>query len=91
MEDLLWLGITGGASLFGYLQARKFVRERLRFVDGAQKPTAPLVAGVAAAVVAAPIVWLLPVVGAGSALLFGLSVGIGTRLGATDVRRLRGV
>lgn len=90
METLIWLGITGAASLVGYVQSRRFVRQRLRFVDGVQKPVAPVVAGAVAAVVAAPVAWILPFVGTGAAVLFGLGVGIGTRQGAVDVRRLPG-
>ena len=67
MLELLFAAGTGAATLFGYLKSRQFVRERLRFVDAAHKPTAPVVAGAAAAVVAAPVVWLLPIVGAPAA------------------------
>ena len=45
MLELLFAAGTGAATLFGYLKARQFVRERLRFVDVAHKPVAPLVAG----------------------------------------------
>jgi len=87
---IIWIAVTGTASIWGYVQARRFMRKRLRFVDAAQKPMAPVVAGVAAAAVAAPVVWLLPVVGAGTALLFGAGVGIGTSQGQKDVKRLPG-
>ena len=42
------------------------------------------------ALVAAPIVFVLPVVGAGTAILFGASVGAGVARGAKDVRTLNG-
>ncbi len=87
MFELLALLVAGGSAAAGYVKARRFVRRRLRFVDAVQKGTAPLVAGAAAAVAAAPVVWVLPVVGAGTALLFGVSVGAGVRAGARDVRR----
>ncbi len=87
---IVWIAVTGTASIWGYVQARRFMRKRLRFVDAAQKPMAPVVAGVAAAAIAAPVVWLLPVVGAGTALLFGAGVGIGTSQGQKDVKRLPG-
>ena len=45
MFELLAIAIAGGVSFFGYVKTRKFVRERLRFVDGVQKPMAPVVAG----------------------------------------------
>jgi hypothetical protein len=86
MLELLGLFFTAGAAGVGYVKSRSFVADRLRFVDAAQSPIAPLVAGAAAAVVAAPVVWLLPVVGTGTALLFGAAVGIGTRAGARAAR-----
>lgn len=88
--ELLWLALTGAASLAGYLQSRRFVRQRLRFVDAVQKPTAPVIAGAVAGLAALPIAWLLPVVGWVSALVFGMGVGLGTRHGAVDARRLPG-
>jgi len=87
MLDLVFAIGTGAATLFGYLKSRQFVRERLRFVDAAHKPTAPLIAGVAAAVAAAPVVWLLPVVGAPAAIIFGVGVGWGVHHGSRDVRK----
>jgi hypothetical protein len=62
--ELMLAAGTGAATLFGYVKSRRFVRERLRFVDAAHKPTAPIVAGAAAALAAGPVVWLLPFVGA---------------------------
>lgn len=88
--EFLGLGVTFAVTVLGYLQARRFVRQRLRFVDAVQKPAAPLIAGGVAALAAVPVAWLLPAVGLGSALVFGLGVGLGTRHGATDVRRLPG-
>lgn len=86
--ELMWLLATGGGALFGYLQARKFVRRRLRFVDVIEKPGTPIVAGTVAALAAGPIAWLLPVIGIGSAVIFGTGVGLGVRHGARDVKRL---
>jgi hypothetical protein len=54
--DLIWVGVTGAASIFGYIQSRRFVRRKLRFVDAVQKPVAPVVAGGTAALLAAPVV-----------------------------------
>jgi hypothetical protein len=76
---------TGGATVIGYLKSRDFVARRLRYVDVIRNPFAPWAAGAVATVAAAPVVWLLPVIGGGSALLFGAAVGVGTRAG---VRRL---
>ena len=36
---------------------------------------------------AAPLVWILPIVGSGTALLFGVGVGAGVAAGAKDIRR----
>jgi hypothetical protein len=87
MLELLMAGATGAVTLFGYLKSRQFVRDRLRFVDAAQRPVAAVVAGVAAAAVATPVVLLLPVVGIPSALIFGAGVGWGVHHGARDVRK----
>lgn len=84
---MLTLIIALTAATIGYLQARSFVRTKLRFVDAAQSFFAPLIAGVGAAIIAAPIVWLLPVVGTGTALLFGLGVGAGVSAGAREIRK----
>lgn len=87
MLEILMAGATGAATLFGYLKSRQFVRDRLRFVEAAHRPAAPVVAGVAAAAVAAPVVWILPVIGASAAVIFGLGVGWGAHHGSRDVRR----
>jgi hypothetical protein len=68
-------------AIVGYSQARAFVTGRLRYVD------APIIAGVGAALIALPLVAILPFVGAGTALSFGLSVGLGVAAGSRDVRR----
>ena len=87
---MLWwisLVLTLGASWIGYGAARRFVRERLRYVESALSPGAPVFAADGAAVVAAPIVWLLPLLTGMTAIAFGLSVGFGVRAGAADVKR----
>ena len=85
---MIGLGITGATAFGGYVQARRFVREKLRFVDGAHKPAAKFVAGAAATAVAVPIVWALPIIGAGTAIAFGISVGMGVSHGSKDTHRL---
>jgi hypothetical protein len=77
---------SGAAVLFSYFKTRSFVRRRLRYVDDVQKGSAPVVAGTVATLAAAPVVWLLPVVGAPAAVAFGVAVGMGTRAGARDIR-----
>ena len=55
---------------FGYTAARKFVRDRLRFVDAAQSGWAPILAGVGASLVATPLAALIPLIGSGTAIAF---------------------
>jgi hypothetical protein len=64
----------------GYVVTRDFVRRRLRFVDAVRKPAAPLVAGVAAAVVALPAA-ALPFVTMWTAAAFGAGVAGGVASG----------
>ncbi len=84
---LVGVGITIAVAILGYFYARHFVRSKLRFVDGVQKRLAPWIAGAGAALIAAPIAAILPMVGVGTALLFGASVGVGVAHGARDIRR----
>ena len=88
MLHLLIFGAAGVAVALGHLKTRQYVRTRMRFVDVAQNPLVPWIAGAGAAALAAPVVWVLPVVGTGTALLFGIGVGSGVALGAKDARRL---
>ena len=66
--------------------ARRFVRDRLRYVDAAQKGIAPIIAGVLAMVVMAPIAAFMPFVGIGAVLTSGLAVGSGVAAGARDIK-----
>ena len=86
MLDLLAFAATIAATAFGYITARAFVRDRLKYVDAAQTIKAPLVAGLVAFAIASPLVWILPLVGAGTAIVFGVSVALGVRAGARDIR-----
>ncbi|NJD11550.1 MAG: hypothetical protein FIB01_14325 [Gemmatimonadetes bacterium] len=79
--------MAGGAAGAGYVGSKRFVKERLRFEDQIQRPGAAIVAGPVAALAAVPVVALLPFVGGGTALLFGVAVGAGTRAGARQIRR----
>lgn len=85
MFELIGLLVAGTAAGFGYFRSRRFVARRLRYVDAARRPSTPIVAGVAATMIAAPVVWVLPVVGAGAAIAFGTAVGLGTRAGAHEI------
>jgi hypothetical protein len=86
---MLWLIVALGTSWFGYSASRRFVRDRLRYVDAAQKPGAAIIAAIAGAIALSPAVWLLPAFLATSvtAVGFGLGVGLGARAGATDIKR----
>lgn len=85
--SLATLAIAGGSALFGYWQARQFTQNKLRYVDGVHKAIVPVIAGLAAVVIAAPVVWLVPLVGGGTALLFGGGVAMGVSAGARDIRK----
>jgi hypothetical protein len=76
---LIGLAAAGG----GFFAARRFVKRRLRFVDALHKPTAPVVAGLGAAALAAPIA-LLPVITLGTAIAFGAGVAGGVATGRRD-------
>ncbi len=77
---LLWLGVTAAALVGGFVLSRNFVRRRLRYVDALQKPSAPLIAGVAAAAVVLPIA-ALPIITVGTAVAFGVGVAGGVASG----------
>lgn len=87
MLTMIGIAMTGAAAMLGYVNSRQFVRARLRYVDAVHRWMMPWIAGAAAALVAAPVAWLLPFAGAGTAVLFGVAVGTGAAHGARDVRR----
>lgn len=87
MFALIAFALSTAAVIIGFTQAKDFVARRLRYVDAARSPLAPVVAGVGAALVAAPIVWMLPFVGVGTALAFGLSVAMGVAAGNKEIHR----
>lgn len=86
MLDFIAFAATLAATAFGFVATRRFVRDRLRYVDGAQTIRGALIAGLVAWAVAMPITWMLPLVGVGTAVLFGLGVAFGVRAGARDIR-----
>lgn len=86
MFELIALTVSIAATALGYFQSRAFVRRRLAYVDLIQRTGAPLIIGAGAAVVALPVAWLLPLVGGGTAVLFGIGVGSGVAAGARDIR-----
>ena len=83
---LISLAIAFVAATVGFSAARNFVRSRLRFVDAVQNPVMPVVAGVGAWLVALPLT-LLPIIGAGTAITFGIAVAAGVATGAREIRR----
>jgi hypothetical protein len=82
---LAGLAITATATFLGYWQAKQFTQNKLRFVDGVHNGFVPVLAGLVAACVATPIVWLLPLVGGGTAILFGAGVALGVNSGAGTI------
>lgn len=89
MFALIGLAATVAATAFGYLKSRSFVRRRLAYVEAAQSGFAPFLAGAATFLVMLPVVGLLPIVGATSALILGAGVGVGVAHGARDTRHRR--
>jgi hypothetical protein len=87
MLGLISLGIASAVGVVGHLKSRKFVGRKLRFTSLVEKPGIGLAAGVAATIVASPVVAILPLVGVGTALAFGAGVGTGVSLGVSDAKR----
>ena len=87
IASLAGLAVTLGATLFGYWQARQFTQNKLRYVDAVHRGGIAILAGLGAALVAAPVVWLLPLVGGGTAILFGAGVALGVSSGAREIRK----
>ena len=79
MFAIISLAAAAGAGIAGFVSSRDFTQRKLRFVDAAQSPAAPWIAGGIAAVVAAPIVAFLPLVGLGTALCLGAGVAFGVK------------
>lgn len=76
-------------AVFGFSAARRFVRDKLRFVDAAQRGSAPWLAGGGAFLIGAILAALIPGVGTVTALTFALAIGTGVAAGARDVRQGR--
>jgi len=86
MFGLLAAGIAGVAGVYGHLKSRSFVGQRLRYTSIVEKPALGVWAGVGATLVATPVVALLPIVGAGTAIAIGLGVGTGVAVGVQDAK-----
>jgi hypothetical protein len=81
---MLELLIAGAAGIYGHLKSRNFVGRRLRYTTIVEKPALGLWAGVGATILAAPLVAVLPIVGAGTAIAIGAGIGTGVALGVKD-------
>ena len=94
LSTLISAAILVVGAIVGYGTARRFVRDRLRYVDSAHKPAIPWIVGIAAFLVSLPIlnvVSILPLIhlSGGAAIALGASVGLGVRAGSNDVRQGR--
>jgi hypothetical protein len=86
MFGLIAAGIAGVAGVYGHIKSRSFVGRRLRYTNLVETPALGLWAGVGATVLAAPVVAVLPIVGAGTAIVIGAGVGTGVALGVKDTK-----
>jgi hypothetical protein len=83
---MLELIVAGALGIASHVKSREFVQRRLRYTTFVEKPAIGVVAGVATALVAAPLVAVIPFVGVGTALALGVGVGTGVSLGAAKTR-----
>ena len=84
------LAVAGTASVWGYIKSRRFVRDRLKFVDAAQKKSTAVIAGMGTGLLITPLA-VLPLVDVGTAVVVGIAVGAGVNRGRKDIQRyLRG-
>lgn len=74
------------AAVAGFNISKRFVRDRLRYVDGVHKSLTPVLAGIGAGLIAWIVTGLLPIVGIGTAIAFALSVAAGVAAGSREVK-----
>jgi hypothetical protein len=84
ITELIALGAGVTAFGGGFVWTRNFVRSKLRYVDAAHTRPIPWLVGVGAALLAAPVVWLLPIVGGGTAIALGIGAGLGVKSAQKD-------
>jgi len=84
MFSLIAACIAGASGIIGHMKSRDFVGRRLRYTSIVEKPMLGVWAGVGATVLAAPLVAVLPIVGAGTAIAIGAGIGTGVALGVRD-------
>ena len=83
---LITLFLAALAAGFGFRTARNFVRDKLRYVDAASRPSAPWIAGGAATLLGAILALFLPFVGPLAAISFGAAVAAGVASGQRAIR-----
>ena len=84
---MLELIVAGTLGVAGHLKSKSFVQRRLRYTSWIEKPAIGLAAGVVTTLLAAPVVAVLPILGAGTAIALGAGVGTGVALGASRARQ----
>lgn len=85
--SLIGLVVTAAGGIFAFGLAREYVRNRLRYVDAVRHPLAPWVTWFVATIILIPVVAILPLVGAGTAVLVGGAAGLGTSSGVKALKR----
>jgi hypothetical protein len=78
--------VAGIGGVVGHIKSRQFVGRKLRYTKLVEKPMLGLWAGVATSVIAAPLVAVIPIIGAGTAIALGAGVGTGVALGVKDTK-----
>jgi hypothetical protein len=82
---LVSIAISLAVTTAGFAVARRYVRDRLKFVDAIHTMKAPIIAGLVGWAIFMPLT-MFPLIGVGTAIVFGLSVGLGVRAGAKDIK-----
>lgn len=84
---MIELALAAGAAYGGYRWTKNFFIKRLRFVPKARSKAAPIVAGAGAAIVAAPLFAVLPILTLGTAAALGAGVAGGVMAGERESKR----
>ena len=85
----LRLAIALTVAVVGFVLSRRYVENRLRYVDAVQSPFAAFVAGGIATIIALPLTFL-PLVSLVTAIGFGVGVFSGVASGAREIRKRLG-
>lgn len=80
---MIELIVAGAAGVAGHMKSKKFVRRRLRYTRWVERPGIGLLTGAATAIVAAPLVTVLPFIGAGAGMAVGIGAGLGVGTGVS--------